>query len=56
MKFASALYGFLAGHRQASPGRNPGGRLQAPTTPAAELDMVLIWSAIALLLFGLVMV
>ena len=56
MKFASALYGFLAGHRQASPGRNPGGRLQAPTTPAAELDMVLIWSAVALLLFGLVMV
>ena len=53
MKLASALTGLFASR---GGGGTAAARLRQPATPAAELDMVLIWAALALLLFGLVMV
>lgn len=57
MKFASALSGLL--HRAArkpDPARAAGERLARQSAPARELDLILIWSVVGLLLLGLVMV
>ncbi|MFU2485996.1 putative lipid II flippase FtsW [Thauera sp. WH-1] len=57
MKLASAVRGFLhAAERKADPAQRSVQRLAQGGTPARELDLLLIWSAVALLLLGLVMV
>ena len=57
MKFASALSGFLhRAERKPDPARAAGERLARQSAPARELDLILIWSVVGLLLLGLVMV
>ena len=57
MKFASALPGLLhRAERKPDPARAAGGRLARQSAPARELDLILIWSVVGLLLLGLVMV
>ena len=57
MKFASALSGLLhRAERKPDPARAAGERLARQSAPARELDLILIWSVVGLLLLGLVMV
>ena len=57
MKFASALSGLLhRAERKPDPARAAGDRLARQSAPARELDLILIWSVVGLLLLGLVMV
>ena len=57
MKFASALSGLLhCAERKPNPARAAGERLARQSAPARELDLILIWSVVGLLLLGLVMV
>ena len=57
MKLASTLSGFLhRAERKPDPARAAGERLARQSAPARELDLILIWSVVGLLLLGLVMV
>lgn len=57
MKFASTLTGLLQREGGAAdPARAASGRLGRQGAPARELDLLLIWAAVGLLLLGLVMV
>ncbi len=57
MKLANGLSGFLhRAERKPDPARSAGERLARQSAPAYELDLILIWSAVGLLLIGLVMV
>ena len=57
MKFASTLTGLLQrGGGAPDPARAAADRLGRHGAPARELDLLLIWSAVGLLLLGLVMV
>ena len=57
MKFATTLSGLLQRRGGApDPARAAAGRLARHGAPARELDLLLIWSAVGLLLLGLVMV
>ncbi|MBD5802504.1 Lipid II flippase FtsW [Azoarcus sp. Aa7] len=59
MKFVTALSGWIASHNTGGVGSDTSravNRLMRPQTPARDLDPLLIWSAAALLLIGLVMV
>ena len=57
MKLASALSGLLhRAERKPDPARAAGERLARQSAPARELDLILIWSVVGLLLLGLVMV
>ena len=51
MKFASALSGLLhRAERKPDPARAAGERLARQSAPARELDLILIWSVVGLLL------
>ncbi|MCC4117907.1 putative lipid II flippase FtsW [Aromatoleum toluclasticum] len=59
MKFVSALSGWITSRNAGGIGSDTSravNRLMRPQTPARDLDPLLIWSAAALLLIGLVMV
>ena len=58
MKFASTLSGLLQrnGSGAPDPARTAAARLVRHGAPARELDLLLIWSVVGLLLLGLVMV
>ena len=58
MKISAALAGMFASRtpRTSSAGARTVARMMRPSAPARELDLLLIWSAVGLLLLGLVMV
>jgi cell division protein FtsW len=57
MKLANGLSGFLhRAERKPDPARAAAERLARQSAPARELDLILIWSTVGLLLLGLVMV
>lgn len=58
MKISAALSGMFTSRKAvpSSPGARAVARMMRPSAPARELDLLLIWSAVGLLLIGLVMV